>query len=162
MDRCGACRDAVDVRIEWPAWRKAWPKARQEICDLLKAAAKHPEIAGAAGEVAVVLADDLRLRELNARFRGKDRATNVLSFPDTQLPPGGMALALETVVREASAQKKPVIRHSKHLILHGFLHLLGYDHDSARAARLMEGLEVAILSEMGIPNPYLPRARSRA
>jgi len=152
----------VDVRIEWPAWRKAWPNAPREIRDLLESAAKHPEIAGAAGEVAVVLSDDLRLRALNAQFRGKDRATNVLSFPDPQFPLGGMALAHQTVVREASAQKKPVIRHSKHLILHGFLHLLGYDHDSARAARLMEGLEVAILSDMGIPNPYVPRARSRA
>ncbi len=153
---------AVDVRIEWPAWRKAWPKARQDIRALLETAAKHPEIAGAAGGVTVVLSDDLRLRTLNAQFRGKDRATNVLSFPDPQLPLGGMALAHQTIVREASAQKKPVIRHSKHLILHGFLHLLGYDHDSARAARLMEGLEVAILSDMGIPNPYVPRARSRA
>ena len=85
-----------------------------------------------------------------------------LSFPDPQIPLGGMALAHETVFREAKAQKKPVIRHSNHLILHGFLHLLGYDHHSAQAARLMEGLEVAILSTMGIPNPYVPRARSRA
>jgi probable rRNA maturation factor len=153
----------VDVRIECPGWRKAWPKAAIEIRQLLRAAAKRPEIASTAtGEVAVVLADDVRLRALNAQFRGKDRPTNVLSFPDTAVPLGGMAIAFETISREAIAQKKPIIRHSKHLILHGFLHLLGYDHNSARAARLMEGLEVAILSNMGIPNPYVPRARSRA
>jgi probable rRNA maturation factor len=154
---------AIDVRIEAPGWRKAWPKASGDIRAMLRAAAKRPEIAGRAmGEVAVVLADDARLRELNARFRGKDRPTNVLSFPDSRVPLGGMALALETILKEASAQNKPVIRHSKHMILHGFLHLLGYDHDRAQAARLMEGLEVAILSTMRIPNPYLPRARSRA
>lgn len=154
---------AIDVRIEAPGWRKAWPKASGDIRAMLRAAAKRPEIAGRAmGEVAVVLADDARLRELNARFRGKDRPTNVLSFTDSRVPLGGMALALETIVKEASAQNKPVIRHSKHMILHGFLHLLGYDHDRAQAARLMEGLEVAILSTMRIPNPYLPRARSRA
>ena len=153
----------IAVRIECPAWRTTWPKAGSDIRALLRTAARRPEVAGQAiGEVAVVLADDARLQELNNRFRAKNRPTNVLSFPDPQIPLGGMALAHETVFREAKAQKKPVIRHSNHLILHGFLHLLGYDHHSAQAARLMEGLEVAILSTMGIPNPYVPRARSRA
>jgi len=109
-------------------------------------------------EVSVVFASDERVRGLNARFRGKDRATNVLSFANPEAPLGGMALAFETVFREAKAQRKPFINHSKHLILHGFLHLTGHDHDNRRAARLMEGLEIAILSAMGIPNPYVLRS----
>jgi probable rRNA maturation factor len=109
-------------------------------------------------EVSVVFASDERLRALNARFRGKDRATNVLSFANPEAPLGGMALAFETVLRETKAQRKPFVNHSKHLILHGFLHLAGYDHHNRRAARLMEGLEIAILSAMGIPNPYVLRS----
>jgi probable rRNA maturation factor len=73
-----------------------------------------------------------------------------------------MALAFETLRAEASAQKKEFISHAKHMILHGFLHLLGYDHQTAREARLMERLEIAILCDMGIPNPYLIRTKTRA
>ena len=108
--------------------------------------------------LAVVFASDARLRALNAKFRGKDKPTNVLAFENPAAPLGGIALAFETVFREAKAQRKTFVNHSKHLILHGFLHLAGYDHHSARAARLMEGLEIAILSDMGIPNPYVLRS----
>jgi probable rRNA maturation factor len=154
---------AVHLQIECPAWRKAWPRASVEVRALLRVAAKRPELDGAAqGEVAVVFADDAKLRGLNARFRGKDRPTNVLSFGDPGNPLGGIALAFETVLGEAKAQGKPFANHSKHLILHGFLHLLGYDHARVRDARLMEGLEIAILSDMGIPNPYLVRTKTRA
>ena len=107
--------------------------------------------------------DDAKLRELNSRFRRKDKPTNVLSFPDGETPPGGgIALSLETISAEARDQGKPFVHHSKHMILHGFLHLLGFDHETIRAARLMEGLEIAILSDMGIPNPYLIEAKTRA
>jgi probable rRNA maturation factor len=153
----------VDVRIEDPAWRKLWPRAAVETRALLKSVAMRPEYASTAkGEVAVLFADDAKLRELNARFRGKNRPTNVLSFGDPGNPLGGIALAFGTVSGEAKAQGKPFVYHSKHLILHGFLHLLGYDHLKARDARLMEGLEIAILSDMGIPNPYLLRTKTRA
>jgi probable rRNA maturation factor len=152
----------IDVQIEAAGWRRAWPGAVRAVRRLLLGAAARPELAGASGTVVVVLADDARLKALNARFRGKDRSTNVLSFPDPQVPLGGLALALETVKREAIAQEKEFVSHCKHLILHGFLHLLGYDHQSAREARLMEGLEIAILSAMGIPNPYLCRKKTRA
>ena len=154
---------SVDVQIEHQAWRKAWPRASAEVKALLRAAANWPELDGAAqGEVAVVFADDAKLQGLNARFRGKDRPTNVLSFGDPKNPLGGIALAFETVDGEAKAQDKRFVNHSKHLILHGFLHLLGYDHKTKRGARLMEGLEIAILSDMGIPNPYLVRTKTRA
>lgn len=155
-------RLTVDVRIEYPAWRKAFPRAGAVVRELVREAALRPELSAPLGEVAVVFADDARLRGLNARFRGKDKATNVLSFSDPVSPPGGIALAFETVSAEAQVQNKSIINHSKHLILHGLLHLLGYDHETARGARLMEGLEIAILSDMGIPNPYLLRTKTRA
>jgi probable rRNA maturation factor len=152
----------IDVQIETAAWRKTWPGVIRATHQLLRRAARWPALKGAAGTVVVVLADDARLRALNVRFRGKDRPTNVLSFPDPQVPLGGVVVAFETVKREARAQEKDFISHSNHLILHGFLHLLGYDHSSVRGARLMEGLEIAILSAMGIPNPYLRRTETSA
>jgi probable rRNA maturation factor len=158
----GRRRLSITVQIETSDWRKAWPRLSVETKRVLTLAAARPELANAAGEVAIVFADDARLRGLNARFRGKDKPTNVLSFPDPQVPLGGIALAFETVRDEAATQKKPFINHSKHLILHGFLHLLDYGHETARGARLMEGLEIAILSAMGIPNPYLLRTATRA
>lgn len=155
-------RLTFEVQIECPAWRQAFPRAGAAVRGLVREAAMRPELSGPVGEVAVVFADDAKLRGLNARFRGKDKATNVLSFGDPENPLGGIALAFETISAEAKAQNKSFVNHSKHLILHGLLHLLGYDHDTARGARLMEGLEIAILSDMGIPNPYLLRTKTRA
>jgi probable rRNA maturation factor len=114
-----------------------------------------------AGEVALIFDSDERLKALNLEFRGKHRPTNVLSFPDSECPVGGLAVAFETVRREAQAQRKTFINHSKHMILHGFLHLLGYNHNRSREARLMEALEIAILSDMGISNPYTLKDRPR-
>lgn len=152
---------AVDVRFESRKWRSAWPRAAAETRQLIRAAY---EIVGGADspEIAVLLAGDERLHELNLRFRGKDRATNVLSFENPQAPLGGIALAFETVFREAEVQRKPFVNHSKHLIVHGFLHLLGYDHAAPKARRLMEGREIAILKAMGIPNPYVIGTKPRA
>jgi probable rRNA maturation factor len=79
----------------------------------------------------------------------------VLSFADPVEPLGGIAVSYQTVEREAAAQKKIFTNHAKHMILHGFLHLLGHDHQVRKAARLMEGIEIAILDGLGIPNPYL-------
>jgi probable rRNA maturation factor len=152
----------VSIQIDCPAWRKAWPGLVAEARGFVRAAAARPEFSPPSGEVAIVLADDQRLQGLNVRFRAKDRPTNVLSFPDPAQPLGGIALAYETVASEAKAQKKAFVNHSKHLILHGFLHLLGYDHETPRDARLMEGLEIAILTDMGIPNPYILKANARA
>lgn len=148
---------AVEVRIQTPAWRKAWPRAKTDVTSVVALAAAWPALRGQVlGDIAVVLADDASLQALNARFRGKDKPTNVLSFPDGESPPGGgIALSFETIMREAKTQGKPIVNHAKHMILHGFLHLLGYDHDKPKAARLMEGLEIAMLARMGIPNPFL-------
>lgn len=155
---------AIEIEIRVAAWRKAWPRAVADAKRLVAFVETFPEFKGkAGGEVALVLTDDDALKQLNAQFRGKDKPTNVLSFPDGESPPGGgIALSFETISAEAVAQGKPFVNHAKHMILHGFLHLYGYDHDKPRAARLMEGLEIAILARMGIPNPYLIETKTRA
>lgn len=157
-------RKLIEIEIKTPAWRKKWPKLTAEVQSLLALSADWPTLkAKAGGEIAVVFADDATLQDLNARFRGKDKPTNVLSFPDGERPPGGgIALAYETISAEATSQSKPFVNHAKHMILHGFLHLFGFDHNQPRAARLMEGHEIAILARMGIPNPYLIETKTRA
>ena len=102
------------------------------------------------------------MQELNREYRGKDYATNVLSFPferpaGVELPVrvlGDIVLCAQTVQREARAQGKDVAAHWAHLVVHGVLHLLGMDHEHARQARAMETTEIAVLKELGYPNPY--------
>jgi probable rRNA maturation factor len=126
----------------------------------------------ARAEVGVLLADDATVRRLNADHRGKDRPTDVLSFPTFEyvledapgnLPPGpvplgDVVLALETVRADAAAEDKPFPDHVSHLLVHGCLHLLGYDHETTEDAARMEGLERAILEQLGIPDPYADAA----
>jgi probable rRNA maturation factor len=146
----------VSVAVDEPAWRKAWRTARADIVEMVARAAAHRKLARRAkGVVAILLTDDATLRRLNRDFRRKDRSTNVLSFADPVEPLGGIAISYQMVKREAKIQGKPFLNHSKHMILHGFLHLLGYDHQLKESARLMEGIETAILKDLGIPNPYV-------
>ena len=113
-------------------------------------------------ELSVVFTDDARIRELNAGWRGKDKATNVLSFPafpETEagrLPPllGDIVLAAGTVAREAELEGKPVENHITHLVIHGLMHLLGYDHETDDEAEEMEALERGALARLAIPDPY--------
>ncbi len=111
----------------------------------------------------MVVDDDARIRELNRLWRGFDKPTNVLSFPspDTQPGPartlGDIAISYETAAREAAAEDKSFGDHIAHLSVHGFLHLLGYDHESDDDAEEMEGLERAILARIGISDPYVVR-----
>jgi probable rRNA maturation factor len=113
-------------------------------------------------ELSVVFADDTMVQELNAQWRGKDRPTNVLSFPSKVqrpgevLPPvlGDIILAFQTVEHEALHEKKPFENHVSHLVLHGFLHLLGYDHETGEDAEFMENIETRILATLAIPDPY--------
>jgi probable rRNA maturation factor len=112
-------------------------------------------------EVNVVLFDEPDARGLNLEYRGKDYATNVLSFPYESLPSeksgllGDLILCPPVVAREAAEQGKPVRNHYAHLTVHGALHLLGHDHQGSRAASKMEALEREILTEFGIPDPYI-------
>jgi len=145
----------IDVEIEDPAWTTALPLAEM----LARGAALAAlDAEGAAHEgVTILLADDAAVRELNARFRGKDAPTNVLSFPAPTNPErhlGDIALAYGVCAREAAEQGKPLAHHLQHLTVHGVLHLLGYDHIGDDEAEAMEGLERAVLAGLGVPDPY--------
>lgn len=113
-------------------------------------------------EVSLVFTDDEAIRQINAEWRGQDKPTNVLSFPAYPLEPGGdpgpmlgdIVIARETVEREAAELGKPFDEHLIHLMVHGFLHLFGYDHMNPEEAEEMEGLETRILGELGLSDPY--------
>lgn len=99
--------------------------------------------------------DDAEIQQLNKDFRGKDKPTNVLSFPnDSEDYLGDIAISIETIKREAVEQDKAYEHHMLHMIIHGFLHLLGFDHIDDEEAEEMESFEIAVLQEIGIKNPY--------
>lgn len=122
------------------------------------------ELSGKTGELSVVLCNDEFIRTLNRDYRGKDKPTNVLSFPqfdfagDERLsdpvPLGDLVLAYETIAREAQEQNKSFQSHFTHLVVHGTLHLLGYDHEETDEADEMEAIEIIALKKLGIENPY--------
>lgn len=113
-------------------------------------------------ELSVTFTDDAHMAVLNRQWRGKDGPTNVLSFPLTEMKPGDppppllgdIVIAFETVGREAREQGTPFLDHLAHLVVHGFLHLLGYDHLSDGEAETMEALERRVLARLAIPDPY--------
>jgi probable rRNA maturation factor len=139
-----------------------WPEGLEDIADTAIHEALKQSKAKVAGvaEVTVVLTDDAEQRELNSQWRGLDKSTNVLSFP--QLEPftpvmglvGDITLARETLEREADEMGIPLEAHFTHLVVHGFLHLLGYDHIEEADAVTMESLETKILATLGIADPY--------
>lgn len=164
--------DSLDVVIEDPRW---------EICDLAalcdaaaRATLAHIGLDADAAELSVLGCDDARIAVLNADFRAKPTPTNVLSWPaeeraakragdfplpvqpdpDGTLPLGDIAISFDTCEAEAREADKPLRDHVTHLIIHGILHLLGYDHTRDGDATLMEGLETAILCKLGINDPY--------
>lgn len=156
----------IDTVIENARWQDVLPTVED-----LVVAVGHDlfDVQGLAGrddiEVSVALVDDVRMQELNQEYRDKDQPTNVLSFDQLGLSAGDpvpegpqllgdVIIALETVQNEAQSQTKSVEDHFSHLLIHGLLHLLGYDHIDDHDAQVMEALEADILARRGINNPY--------
>jgi probable rRNA maturation factor len=147
----------IEISIEAGAWRQ-FSGAEAIVRRAAEAALAGTSASGV--EIGVVLTDDATMRTLNRTWRGKDMATNVLSFP---APAGGSAeprligdvvLAYETVAREAAEQRISARDHLAHLTVHGVLHLLGHDHENDREAEAMERREREILAGLGVPDPY--------
>jgi probable rRNA maturation factor len=152
----------IDIAEPCALWR-----ARLTDIEGLCRGAARAALAGTGGppgaaELSIVLGDDALVHVLNRQWRGEDKPTNVLSFPQrtAALPAdaprllGDIVLAFETVAAEATAQGKPLAHHLCHLVVHGVLHLLGFDHEAAGEAERMEALEIAVLSGLGVPDPY--------
>lgn len=162
----------VEVIIQCDKWKKV-PRIRQLAEEMVNAAIEYAGYGASKGyrfTLAVLLDDDKTVRALNHDFRGKNKPTNILSFPhfegsveehlDNARQPegfilGDMVLAFETVEREAKEQSKAIADHAAHLCLHGALHLLGFDHENDDEAAMMEDVEVRILSAYRIANPYM-------
>jgi len=157
----GAVR-SIDIVVEGAAWKTLSPAARGR---LKKAALRALAREKVKGHFTLLLTGDARVKQMNALFRGKNKPTNVLSFPaeenaDRYL--GDVAVAYGVVRREAKEAGKAFADHLVHLAVHGVLHLLGHDHMKPREAARMEGLEREILAEFGISDPYAPiPAKSR-
>jgi probable rRNA maturation factor len=158
--RARGAAPSIDIIVGSPMWQ-AQRAARALLRQAIRAAAAMAAVRG--GELAVVLVDDAAMRALNRRWRGKDKPTNVLSFPSgascrTPVKPlGDIVIAFETAAREALAGEVPLPHHLAHLAVHGFLHLVGYDHETDPEAQAMEALETAVLARLGVPDPYAKR-----
>jgi probable rRNA maturation factor len=150
----------VDIEIEDEAWTQAEPEVEALVWRAAQAVLDaHEDIEGHG--IVILLADDDSVQALNRDFRQKDHATNVLSFPSPQNPEanpegqiGDIALAFGVCQREAAEQGKPLAHHLQHLVAHGVLHLLGYDHQDDAEAEAMEAFEREILAGLDIPDPY--------
>ena len=146
---------AITVLIDDPGWRKP----RGLSARLRRAAEAALPVCGFKGKsgLTVLLTSDARLKELNRDFRGKNKPTNVLSFPAAENAEGyrgDVALAYGVTLKEAEAAGRTFADHASHLVVHGVLHLAGYDHEKNRDAQVMEPLEVKILKRLGIADPY--------
>jgi probable rRNA maturation factor len=156
-----------EVLVVADCWQ-AEPDAEAVIHRAIAAAAESVDAGVGEAELAVMLTDDAGIRTLNSNWRGIDKPTNVLSFPALQATGrggpddaprmlGDIAIAYETTRKEADDEQKPFDHHLSHLAVHGFLHLIGYDHEKDADAEAMETLEQEILAQLGIPDPYADR-----
>lgn len=152
----------IEILFEAEGW-ESLPDA-EAIAQRAGLAALAAEAADPGAAVAILLTDDAAMQALNAQFRGKDKPTNVLSFPAPPMPAGAgdaeslflgdLALGYETCAAEALADGKSLGDHLAHLVVHGVLHLMGHDHETEAEAEEMEGRERAILASLGIADPY--------
>ena len=148
----------IEVEIEDAAWTTALPDAAA-----VTERAATAALGAVAGDVVVLLTDDATVRDLNARFRDKDRPTNVLSFPAAASAAphlGDLVLAFGVCAAEAQAQGKTLADHLSHLTVHGVLHLLGRDHEADGEAEEMEAEERSILASLGVADPYRADAQA--
>lgn len=151
----------IDIGIQSPLW-DAQPLAGKTVRNAVLAAASALSTVG--GEVSIVLTDDSAIRSLNRDWRGIDRPTNVLSFPasgsaadkDARLL-GDIVIAFETLERECADENRIFLHHLAHLAVHGFLHLLRYDHQTDAEAEKMERLESKIMARLNMSDPYRAR-----
>ncbi len=162
MLSASAPRIDVDILVEagaWPPKRRLRTLVDRAVGSVM---AETPGIGLRHSELSVVFSDDAHIQDLNAAWRGKDKPTNVLSFPahpfrpGADLPPmlGDIVLAFETVAGEANKENKPIEHHISHLVIHGLLHLLGHDHEDDGEAESMEAVERRALGRLAIPDPY--------
>lgn len=158
----------VSIRIEGAGWQKksrAFARLTQQCLDAVLA---HEKLSGNGIELSAVLCDDGFMQGLNKQWRGKDKPTNVLSFPAYEpamlkvalassqpVEIGDLVISGDTVTREATEQGKELAHHMAHMMVHGILHLLGHDHEKAVEADRMEAKEIKILNGLGVNNPYL-------
>lgn len=159
----------TEVLVVADCWQDE-PDAEAVIHRAVNMAAEIADADVGEAELAVMLTDDTGIRTLNSNWRGIDKATNVLSFPALQptasAPPdaprmlGDIAIAYQTTRKEADEEEKPFDHHLSHLAVHGFLHLIGYDHENDDDAEAMESLEREVLAQLGIPDPYADRERT--
>lgn len=132
-----------------------WSDLSLQFEPILTRVLEHAGLQAEGRAVALVLSDDVHIQELNRDFRGKDKPTNVLSFPSDEPEEfGDIIISVNTLKAEAVAQNKTFDNHVCHMVVHGMLHLLGYDHQIEAEAEEMEALEIAILREVGVENPY--------
>lgn len=161
----------VDVIVHNECWLETLPSIEENTLSICQQALRFTGITAHLEqlELSVTLADDAHVQMLNKQYRQKDKPTNVLSFPNSSLTPpdfediddyegylllGDIVLSLETLEKEAQEQGKSLQAHFTHLLVHGLLHLLGYDHETEEEAVIMEALETRILAEWGIESPY--------
>lgn len=156
---------SITIQVQSPLW-EAEPAAEQTVRDAIAAAAAT--LSTADNEVSILLTDDKAIRLLNREWRGIDKPTNVLSFPaattkaSVRMPLfGDIVIAYETLKRECADEDRIFLHHLAHLTVHGFLHLIGYDHLAEAQAEEMEGLESKIMTRMQMPDPHLARDLNR-
>ncbi|WP_427453375.1 rRNA maturation RNase YbeY [Litorimonas sp. WD9-15] len=145
----------MDFPIDIAVQTKGWPEREtliQKAVSAVELQLENPR----KGELSIVLSDDAQVQILNRDYRGKDKPTNVLSFPVPPPTPmlGDIVLARETIEREAVEKGVSFDNHVTHLIIHGWLHLQGFDHQTETQAEEMEAIEIAALATLGIDNPY--------
>lgn len=152
----------IHIIIGDASWRKTLPNAIALCQGACKAALSQMNTNNDVN-ISILLTSDRKIQVLNTQYRHKNKPTNVLSFPNGERDEegrvmlGDIALAWETIEREAVEQDKPLANHVAHLVVHGTLHLLGFDHEKENEAKEMEALEIHILQTLDIPNPYVHR-----